>query len=169
MPTLHVHEIKALALQSHSDPSLREQLFAALLGDDRTEAVQAAWTLTHLPKKDNNHIANHREELTHTAISTPDPSLRRLTLTLLERLDWSAPDDPPEHYMRLLDFCLRHMMLADEAYGVRSLCMKLAYKLSIPYPELLGELRRSLLLLEPSELGSGVRCTRNKILKQLTP
>ena len=45
--------------------------------------------------------------------------------------------------------------------------MKLAYKISLPFPELLDELRQSLLLIEPSDLGAGVRCTRNKILKSL--
>ena len=62
---------------------------------------------------------------------------------------------------------MEHMMMPDEPYGVRSLCMKLAYTLSLPYPELLEEVRQSLLLIEPSELGSGVRHTRNKILKSL--
>ena len=73
----------------------------------------------------------------------------------------------PEYYVTLLDFCMEHMMMPDEPYGVRSLCMKLSYTLSLPYPELLEEVRQSLLLIEPSELGSGVRHTRNKILKSL--
>ena len=101
-------------------------------------------------------------------MTTENISLRRLTLALLERLDWrTAGDDVPEHYMVLLDFCLLHMMLADEPYGVRALCMKLAYQISLPYAELLNELRQSLLLLQPSELGPGVRHTRNKILNSL--
>lgn len=166
MATMHIEEIKAIARRAHSDAAFREGLFSALQGDNHTEAVHAAWALTHLPKEDNNHIAYHREELTKKAISTPDTSLRRITLSLLERLDWST-DDPPEHYLQLLDFCFQHMMSADEPYGVRSLCMKLAYSISLPYPELLGELRQSLLLLEPTELGAGVRCTRNKLLKAI--
>lgn len=148
---------------------MREGLFAAMLGDDRNEAVHAAWALTHLPKTDNRHIAIHRETLTGLAVTTTDTSLRRITLTLLERIDWTLPDrdDAPEYYVALLNFSMEHMMMSDEPYGVRSLCMKLAYRLSLPYPELLDELRRSLLLIEPSELGTGVRHTRNKILKSL--
>ena len=169
MATIHVDEIKALARRAHGDPQLRERLFADIHGDDRSDAVHAAWTLTHLPHIDNVHIATHREELVQMAITTTDTSLRRLSLALLERLDWSTNGDPSEYYMQLLDFCLTHMMLPDEPYGVRALCMKLSYQLSIPYPELLGELRQSLLLLEPSDLGAGVRHTRNKLLKLLTP
>lgn len=168
MATMHVDEIKALARKAHSVPQLRERLFADMRGDDRDAAVHAAWALTHLPKDDNEIIAMHRETLTHGAITTADTSLRRLSLALLERIDW-ADDNPPEYYMRLLDFCLEHLMRRDEPYGVRSLCMKIAYKLSLPYPELQEELRQSLLLLEPSELGAGVLHTRNKLLKIIRP
>ncbi len=172
MATLHIEDIRAMARLAHSDGTYREGLFASMLGDDRTEAVHAAWALTHLPKSDLVWLAGHRSELVDIAVSTADTSLRRLSLALLERLAWpanghvngGADSEPPEYYTLLLDFCFTHMMLATEPYGVRSLCMKLAYKLSLPYPELLGELRQNLLLLEPSDLGPGVRHTRNKIL-----
>lgn len=166
MPTLHIDDIKAIARRAHDDAAERERLFAAMRGDDREEAVHAAWALTHLPKGDNDHIARHREALTALATTTPDTSLRRISLALLERIDWTVtdPDEVPEYYVKLLDFSMEHMMMPDEPYGVRALCMKLAYTLSLPYPELLEELRQSLLLIEPTELGAGVRHTRNKIL-----
>lgn len=169
MPTLHINDIKTIAQRAHDSATVREGLFAAMHGDDREEAVHSAWALTHLPKTDNPHIAKHREELTDLAITTPDTSLRRITLSLLERIDWTVPniDDVPRYYVDLLDFSMEHMMMPDEPYGVRALCMKLAYTLSLPYPELLDELRQSLLLIEPSEIGTGVRHTRNKILKNL--
>ena len=182
MATLHIDDIKAMARRAHEDAAERERLFAAMIDGDRDEAVHSAWALTHLPKADNPHIANHRETLTHLAVTTHDTSLRRITLALLERIDWtvcatkvertpkrSVPDldNIPDSYVSLLNFCMEHMMLPEEPYGVRSLCMKLAYTLSLPYPELLEELRQSLLLIEPSELGAGVRHTRNKILKSL--
>lgn len=169
MPTLHIEDIKAIAKRAHNSATYREGLFEAMLGNDRDEAVHAAWALTHLPKPDNNHIAAHRETLAALATTTPDTSLRRITLALLERIDWTLQDidDAPDYYVALLNFSMEHMMMPDEPYGVRSLCMKLAYTLSLPYPELLEEVRQSLLLIEPSELGSGVRHTRNKILKGL--
>lgn len=169
MATIHIGEIKAIAQKAHCDATLRESLFADMQSSERETAVQAAWALTHLPAIDNCHIDAHRETLVSLAISTPDVSLRRITLTLLERLDWQASnvDETPEYYVALLDFCFEHLLLPDETYGVRSLCMKLAYKISLPFPELLDELRQSLLLIEPTDLGAGVRHTRNKLLKQL--
>lgn len=164
---MHIGEIKAIARRAHDSATFRESLFDAMQGDDRDEAVHAAWALTHLPAEDNGHIAKHRQALVDLATTTEDTSLRRITLTLLERLEWQTTDEPPTYYLTLLDFSFAHMMMPEEPYGVRSLCMKLAYKLSLPYPELLEELHQSLLLIEPTELGAGVRHTRNKILKSL--
>ena len=170
MATLHVDEIKAMARRAHTDAAMREGLFAAMLGDDRDEAVHSAWALTHLPKTDIPHIATHREELVSLATTTPDTSLRRITRALLERLDWSIqdPEEAPPHYIALLDFSLEHMMLADEPCAVRCFCMKLACKLALPYPELQEEVRQCLLLIEPSELKPGALHTRNKTLKLLS-
>ena len=178
---MHVDEIKALAQHAHSDAAVCDALFEALWGDNRDDAVHSAWALTHLPKSDNDTIDAHRDALVSLAVTTPNTSLRRLTLALLERLEWTAPDDETDDevdsesraytgacsYIQLLNFNLEHLMMPEEPYGVRALCMKLAYTLSLPYPELLAELRQSLLLIEPSELGSGVRHTRNKILEKL--
>ena len=170
MATMHVDEIKALAQQAHNNDAVRDALFEALWSENRDNAVHSAWALTHLPKMDNDHIAVHREALVDLATSTPDTSLRRITLSLLERLEWDIPADDeevPRYYVELLNFCLKHLMMPSEPYSVRALCMKLSYTLSRPYPELLDELRQCLLLLEPSELGAGVRHTREKILEKM--
>lgn len=157
---MHIGDIKALAQRAHREHAYRESLFNEMLTGEGREAYYAAWVLTHLPAGDNDAIAVHREELTALAIATQDTSLRRLALVLLERLEWGIDDVRTD----LLDFCLEHMMLPEEPYGVKSLCMKLAYQQCRHYPELKEELRQSLLLLRPEELGSGVKHTRNKIL-----
>lgn len=160
---MHVDDIKALAQRAHGDATERERLFRAMLSGEGKEASNAAWALTHLPVADNKHIATHREELVQLAVSTPEVPLRRLSMALLERLEWGVDDVRID----LLDFCLEHMMRPDEPYGVKALCMKLAYRQCRHYPELCGELKRCLLLMEPSELGAGVKHTRGKLLKVL--
>ena len=160
---MHIDEIKAMAQRAHRNAEERERFFCAMLTGEGREAYYAAWTLTHLPAIDNDHIHAHREALVQLAMSTPEVSLRRLSLVLLERLEWGVDDVRTD----LLDFCLEHMMLADEPYGIKALCMKLAYKQCRHYPELKEELRQSLLLMQPSELGTGVKHTRGKILNLL--
>lgn len=160
---MHIDEIKALAHKAHNDATVCKDLFYTMLHTDGREAYYAAWALTHLPKEDNVAIDAHREELVQLAVSTAEVPLRRLSLVLLERLEWGVDDVRTD----LLDFCLEHMLLPDEPYGVKALCIKLAYKQCRHYPELRTELKQSLLLMEPSELGAGVKHTRGKILKLL--
>lgn len=163
MVVMHMEDIKALAQSAQGDAKVREELFRTMLAGEGREAYYAAWALTHLPPSDNGCIDERREELVHLAIHTPEVPLRRLSMVLLERIEWGVDDVRTD----LLDFCLEHMLRPDEPYGVKALCMKLAYRQCRHYPELKEELRQSLLLMEPSELGSGVKHTRNKILKLL--
>ena len=160
---MHIEDIKALAQSAHNDTRERERLFRAMIYGKGKEAYYAAWALTHLPASDNIYINMYRARLVDFAIATTDTSLRRLSLVLLERLEWSIDDMRTD----LLDFCLEHMMLPDEPYGVKALCMKLAYQQCCHYPELKAELRQALLLMEPTELGAGVKHTRGKLLKLL--
>ncbi len=160
---MHIDEIKVMAMEAHRDAQRRDGLFASMLSCEGKDASNAAWALTHLPKEDNIYINMYRTELVQLAVTTPEVPLRRLSMVLLERLEWGRDDVRTD----LLDFCLEHMMLADEPYGVKALCMKLAYQQCRHYPELCAELKQGLLLLEPSELGAGVKHTRGKILKLL--
>lgn len=163
MEPMHIAEVKALAHSAHNDAEVREGLFRAMASADRRDAVGAAWALTHLPISDNRHIAVHRAALIRLAVETPDTSLRRLSMTLLERLDWQVDDIDTG----LLDFCLLRLANPAEAVGVRALCIKVAYAQCRHFPELCSELRQCLLLLEPSELKPGLKHTRMKTLKLL--
>lgn len=163
MNVMHIEDIKALAQRAHTDARECERLFSSMFVEEGKEAYYAAWVLTHLPASDKGVIDTYRERLVQLAINTPEVSLRRLSMVLLERLEWGVDDVRTD----LLDFCLDHMMRPDEPYGVKALCMKLAYYQCRHYPELCGELKQCLLLMEPSELGAGVKHTRGKILKLL--
>lgn len=160
---MHIEHIKALAQSAHSDAIVRKRLFTEAIGEERTVAYIAIWALTHLPATDNRYIDGHRAELIQLAVGTPDTSLRRLSLVLLERLEWPKT----EVSTRLLDFCLQHLMDPAEAVGVRALCIKLAWQQCRHYPELCAELHQCLLQLDHEELKPGLRHTRNKIIRLL--
>ena len=164
MEYMHIDDIKSLAQRAHSDKSFMDELWSTLFdGTNQRASNNAAWTMMHLPKSDFKNIDEHRNRLSELAIETDNTTMRRLSLALLERLEWSIDDIRTD----LLDFCLEHLALAEEPYGIRSVCMKLAYKMCRHYPELKEELRQSLLLIEPTDLGRGVRHTRNKIIQLL--
>ena len=161
MESLHIDDVKALAMSAHGDARARRSLFADALEGEGRASANALWALTHLPSQDDVFIAEHRQGLTALSLEAADVTRRRLALTLLERLEWSVDQVDTA----LLDFCLGHLMDPSEAVGVRALCAKLAYLQCRHYPELLGELRQSLLMLDPALLKPGLRHVRNKILE----
>ena len=160
---LSITDIRSLASQAMADVSFCDAMFMAMKSDDYRVASHAAWVLTHLPKEGNAFLASRRDELVRLAVTTPDTPLRRLSLNLLERLDW------PEEEVRtdLLDFCLARLVMPAETPGVRALCIKLAWHQCRHYPELADELHRTLLFIESESLKPGLRHTRNKILNML--
>ncbi len=103
---MHVEDIKALAQRAHCDAEERARLFHSMLSCAGKEASNAAWALTHLPDSDNKYIDEHRDALVALAISTPEVPLRRLSLALLEGLEWGVDDVRTD----LLDFCLQRMV-----------------------------------------------------------
>ena len=161
MESLHIDDVKALAMSAHGDAGVRRSLFADALEGEGRASANALWALTHLPSQDDVFIAEHRQGLTALALEAADVTRRRLALTLLERLEWGVDQVDTA----LLDFCLGHLMDPSEAVGVRALCAKLAYLQCRHYPELLGELRQSLLMLDPALLKPGLKHVRNKILE----
>ena len=161
MESLHIDDVKALAMSAHGDARARRSLFADALEGEGRRSANALWALTHLPSQDDVFIAEHRRELTALALGAADVTRRRLALTLLERLEWGVDQVDTA----LLDFCLGHLMDPSEAVGARALCAKLAYRQCCHYPELLGELRQSLLMLDPALLKPGLKHVRNKILE----
>lgn len=152
-----------MADEAHRNGVRLYGLFASMLSGEGKEAYYAAWALTHLPKEDDTYINMYRARLTDFAIATADASLRRLSLTLLVRLEWSVGDIRTD----FLDFCLAHLASPAEPVGIRSLCIKLAYAQCRHYDELRDELRECLALMEQEHLNPGLRHTRDKTLHQL--
>ena len=60
------------------------------------------------------------------------------------------------------------MISVQESTGVKALCMKLAYKQCVHFPELLEELRMHLEVMEPDLLSPGLKVARKKILNHIS-
>lgn len=86
---------------------------------------------------------------------------RRVMLNLLYRQPFP---NPPR--VDFLDFCLERMMSGEELPGVQSLCMKIAYELCRPIPELMQELKTMLAMLE-GDLVPSIQAVRKNILKAM--
>ncbi|MBR4434452.1 MAG: hypothetical protein IKS80_08125 [Bacteroidaceae bacterium] len=149
-----------LALAQSAD---REELFMLLFNEDKRTSNNAAWVMTHLPSSDDAWLTEKQQALINEAMRTTSITMRRLTMTLLLRSEFSADDIRTD----FLDFCLDMMMRPDQPNGVRSVAMKLAFLQCCHFPELLAELRQTLDIMEPEFLSPALKTTKRTLLKKI--
>lgn len=147
-------------------------LLPRLYDEDIRVARNAAWVLTHKPITQIRTLPYN--DLIDLIMVTPDTSLRRLTLNLMDQLYYplgilrnlGLPMDAELMRADFLDFCLLHMHMPEEPPGVQALCMKLAHRMCLPYPELMHEFYETLSLMQPEDCKPGMKHLINKMKNQ---
>ena len=127
---------------------------------DYRVARTALWGLTKANKEELSQLQVILNEIIDQAMQTDNSSVRRLSLNVVERLEMSDEDLRTD----FLDFCFEHMMDIEEYPGIQSVCMKLAFRMSKFYPELMDELKRTLETMEIDYYKPAVKGVRNRIL-----
>ena len=138
---------------------------------DYRVARSALWGLTKATDEELSVLQVMLNALIDQAMQTDHPSVRRLTLNIIERL-WVGEHSSgmrltiEEEDLRtdFLDFCLEHMVSIEEFPGIQTLCMKLAYRMCSFYPELADELKRTLEAMEIDYYKPAVKSLRKRIL-----
>ncbi len=153
-----VHEILRL---THDSDSRKQELYNLAIGEDETIGYHATWILTHFSSEDNKWLYNKQDELIDEVLVCKHEGKRRVILNLLYKQPLA---NPPR--VDFLDFCLERMISVKELPAVQSLCMKIAYELCRPIPELMQELKTMLEMME-SDLCPAIRATRKNILKTI--
>lgn len=128
--------------------------------DDVKVARSALWGLTKAKDEELAELKPLFNTLVEQAMRTENPSVRRLTLSVIERMKMEEEDIRTD----FLDFCFEHLVKGDEYSGVQTLCMKLAYRMCQPYPELMDELKRILEAMEIDYYKPAVKGLRTKML-----
>ena len=127
---------------------------------DYRVARSALWGLTKATDEELSELQVLLNTLTDQAMQTENSSVRRLTLSIIERLTIEEDDLRTD----FLDFCFEHMVSIEEFPGIQTLCMKLAYRMCTFYPELSDELQRTLEAMEIAYYKPAVKCLRKRIL-----
>ena len=127
---------------------------------DYRVARSALWGLTKARKEELSQLQVILDKFIDQAMQTDNSSVRRLSLNVVERLQFSEDDLRTD----FLDFCFEHMMDVEEYPGIQSVCMKLAFRMCKFYPELTDELKRTLEAMEIDYYKLAVKCVRNRIL-----
>ena len=128
--------------------------------NDHQVARNALWALTKANKVEMKQLQPLRDKLIELAMAADNSSVRRLSLNLVERLAMKEDEVRTD----FLDFCFQHMVDVQEFPGIQSLCMKLAFRMCKYYPELMGELKRTVEAMEMEYYKPAVKCVVNKIL-----
>ena len=127
---------------------------------DYRVARSALWGLTKASTEELSQLQVLLNELIEQAMQTESSSGRRLTLSIIERLELTEDDLRTD----FLDFCMEHMVIGDEFPGVQTLCMKLAYRMCNFDPELMEEFKRVVDAMEIDYYKPAVKGLRAKIL-----
>ncbi len=128
--------------------------------EDHQVARNALWGLTKATDQELSQLQPIRDKLIDLTMTTSHSSVRRLSMNIIVRLQMNKEDIRPD----FLDFCIDHAIDVTEYPGIQSLAIKLAYKMSLFYPELKAELIRTLDAMEIGYYKPAVKSIRNRIL-----
>ncbi|MBR3987255.1 MAG: hypothetical protein IKK04_08875 [Bacteroidales bacterium] len=131
--------------------------------EDHRVARNAFWVLTKATDKELEQLQTILHDLIDLAMKTENAAVRRLSLNIIERLQMKEDDLRTD----FLDFSLEHMADPEEFPGIQCLCMKMAYRMCLFYPELMGELKRTLEAMEIYNYKASVKSLWKKILKEI--
>ena len=151
--SLGVRKIHEICRIVESDSEAREQIFDLFADANARVASNAAWVATHLSSEALTSLQMRQNELIKLCMGAADNvTLQRLLLNLLERQMFTFDTLRTD----FLDFCFEQMMSASATLGVRSLCVKIAYRLCSTADELMSELAQYTDILMQTELQPGL-------------
>ena len=154
-------DINEILRLTHDSDSRKQELYNLVISEDEAIGYHAAWIFTHFSSQDNEWLYNKQDQLINEILVCKHGGKRRVMLNLLYRQPFL---NPPR--VDFLDFCLERMMSSEELPGVKSLCMKIAYELCRPIPELMQELKTMLAMME-GDLVPSIQAVRKNILKAI--
>lgn len=157
-----IHELCALT-QGERNNSLKEQLYQLTLDADRRVATNALWVFTHFALADNEWLYAKHDQLIDRCLNEKDATKLRLMLNLLLR----QPFDEEAIRTDFIDFCLTQLADPKSPYAVRAQCIKLAYEQMRYWPELLNELRQTLMMINCEPLSPGLRSAWRQVMKRI--
>ena len=160
-----MNDIEAIRVyaQGKGNDVRKAELYRVMMNDEGRAGGNAAWVFSHFSEADNEWLFCKQKELIEAVMHTESITKRRIMMTLLERQPFTKEGFRTDYF----DFCLEHMAMLEEPYGIRALCMKQAFVQCSLVPELLPELEATLRLMDDNFLSSGLRTAKRNVLKKI--
>ncbi len=162
---IDMNDVEAIRVytQGKENDARKEKLYRVMMDDDGRAGDNAAWIFSHFTEEDNKWLVSKQQELIDAVMRTKSSTKRRLMMVLLERQPFTEGGFRADY----LDFCIEHMSMLEEPYGIRAMCMKQAFVQCSLVPELLPELEATLQLMDDDFLSSGLRTAKRNLLKKM--
>ena len=162
---IDMNDIEAIRIytQGKENDARKEELYRVMMDDEGRAGGNAAWIFSHFALAENEWLYSKQQELMDAVMHTENITKRRIMMVLLERQPFTEEGFRADY----LDFCLEHMAMLEEPYGIRALCMKQALVQCSLVPELLPELEATLELMDNNFLSSGLRTAKKKVLLKI--
>ena len=117
--------------------------------------------MTKASTKELQQLRPMLDELIDLSMNTGSQSVRRVTLSLLERIGIKEDNLRTD----FLDFCMEHMIIPQEPPAIQSLCMKLSYRMCSFHQELMNELLRITEEMDMNYYTQAIKTVRKKLLQ----
>ena len=162
---IDMNDIEAICVytQGRENDARKEELYRVMMDDEGRAGGNAAWIFSHFALADNEWLFSKQQELVDAVMHTESVTKRRIMMVLLERQPFTEEGFRADY----LDFCIEHMAMLEEPYGIRAMCMKQAFVQCSLVPELLPELEATLQQMDDNFLSSGLRTAKRNILKKM--
>ena len=162
---IDMNDIEAIRVytQGRENDARKEELYRVMMDDDGRAGGNAAWIFSHFALAENEWLYSKQQELMEAVMRTENITKRRIMMVLLERQPFTEKGFRADY----LDFCLEHMAMLEEPYGIRALCMKQAFAQCSLVPELLSEFEATLELMDDNFLSPGLRTAKRNVMKKM--
>lgn len=118
---------------------------------------------THFDRSQRCRIEGKKSDLIDFVLKEKHTGKRRLLLAIIEKMPIYNKEEVRGDF---IDFCLSKIN-SDEPYGVRALCMKLAFAQCRFFPELINELESELEMMEQEQLSPGLLAAKRNVMRHL--
>ena len=162
---IDMNDVEAICVytQGKENDARKEELYRVMMDDEGRAGGNAAWIFSHFALAENEWLFSKQQELIEAVMCTKSATKRRLMMVLLERQPFTEEGFRADY----LDFCIEHMAMMEEPYGIRAMCMKQAFVQCSLVPELLPELEATLQLMDDNFLSPGLCTAKRNILKKM--
>ena len=160
---LGLTDIHKICTETQGNNQRMEDLYQLTFDDNDRVAFNALWVFTHFDTDNIKWLYQKQDDLINRVLCEKNVTKCRLMLTLLSRLSFT------EEKLRsdFIDFCIAKITACSQPYGVRALCIKLAWAQMKFYPELLEELKLALEMLEQETLSPGLASAKRQVMKKI--